>query len=226
MTRTGQPETGHAPTHGHEGLGGDPMRHAPKPANVGLGSDGRAAGTREAGTHEERPYGERLHGRTEADFRHERRFDVDEEEHRARVAADQRSIADLIKELRDEATHLLRQEVNLAKTELSEKASFFGTQAGKIAAGGAVAGVGALLLLSALAWGIGWLLQWGFLWTTTSSVALGYLIVGLIVAIVGYSMYASAKRKMQREPIAPERTLNSLKEDKQWLTNKTQDVTR
>ena len=34
--------------------------------------------------------------------------------------ADQRSIADLVKELRDEGTHLLRQEVNLAKTELGD----------------------------------------------------------------------------------------------------------
>ena len=34
-----------------------------------------------------------------------------------------RSLTELIKELRDESSHLLRQEVALAKTEMSEKVS-------------------------------------------------------------------------------------------------------
>ena len=207
MTRTtddiranGFTSTGVADEAAPEGLHGDPMHHAPKPATVGLGPDGRGADSAYRGETDTVPG--------------------------ATAHPDQRSIADLVKELRDEALHLLRQEVNLAKTELSEKASFFGTQAGKIAAGGAVLGVGALMLLTALACFIGWIFAAAWEWHTTSALAAGYLIVGSVIAIIGYAMYASASSKMKREPVTPERTLQSLKDDKQWLTNKTTDVTR
>ena len=227
MTRTsddlstrGFTSTGAAGERAPEGLHGEPMRdplhHAPKPASVGLGADGRAAVSETgdaAGVYEDRAgLGDGRGGpyRPAA----------------GNTAADQRSIADLIKELRDEATHLLRQEVNLAKTELGEKASFFGAQAGKVAAGGAVLGVGALMLLTALACFVAWVFAAAWEFHTTSALAMGYLIVGAVIAIVGYSLYASAKSKMAEEPLAPERTLQSLKDDKQWLTNKTNDVTR
>src|SRR5687767_11341854 len=59
-----------------------------------------------------------------------------------------RSIADLLKELRDESSNLLRQEVALAKTEMAEKAADYGKNAASIATGGAVAYAGALLLLA------------------------------------------------------------------------------
>ncbi len=183
-----------------EGLGHDPMRHPPKPAGVGLGPGNEPA------------IGERFatDGRTSAE----------------RPAADQRSIAELIKELRDEAIHLIRQELNLAKTEVSEKASFFGKQAGKVGAGGAVLAVGALMLLTALACLIAWIFAAAWEWHTTSALAAGYAIVGTVIAIIGYSLYKSAMSRINREPAAPERTLQSLKEDKQWLTNKTTEVTR
>src|SRR5918993_5925004 len=59
-----------------------------------------------------------------------------------------RSIADLLKELRDESSTLLRQEVALAKTEMTQKATDYGKNAASIAVGGAVAYAGALLLLA------------------------------------------------------------------------------
>ena len=61
---------------------------------------------------------------------------------------EERSIGQLLKELRDETTTLLRQEVDLAKTEMGEKAADYGKNAASIATGGAVAYAGALLLLA------------------------------------------------------------------------------
>lgn len=195
MTRTlEQPGTGNM---------GDPLRHPPKPAGVGLGpgnepADGGAS-------------------------RHGSRVRSDGNGH---AAADQRSVADLIKELRDEGIHLLRQELNLARTEISEKAGFFGKQAGKVGAGGAVLVIGGLMLLSALACLVAWIFVAAWEWQTTSALAAGYGIVGALIAIIGYSLYRSAMSKMRREPLVPERTIQSLKDDKQWLTHKTTETIR
>ena len=140
-------------------------------------------------------------------------------------ADDQRSIADLLKELGAESSHLVRQEVNLAKTELSEKASFYGKQGGKLAAGGAVLALGGLLLLLSLAYFVAALFSLLPI-TEELAIALGYIIVGSIAAAIGYSIFSSARSKLAEEPATPERTLQSLKDDKQWLTNKTSETTR
>ena len=67
---------------------------------------------------------------------------------------EERSIGQLLKELRDETTTLLRQEVDLAKTEMGEKASRVGKNLGSLAVGGGVAFLGALALLAAVIYGL------------------------------------------------------------------------
>ena len=180
-----------------EGLGGDPMHHPPKPADVGLREDNMPAG-----------------GSTRTDGRRGMAED--------RLADDQRSITDLIKTLRDEATDLLRQEVQLAKTEMSEKASFFATQGGKLAGGIAVLAIGGLMLLFAVAYFVGAMFQAFLDIPPSTALGIGYAIVGAVVAIIGYVLYQGARSKISREPLAPERTINSLKDDEKWLTNKTE----
>src|SRR5918998_1553218 len=58
---------------------------------------------------------------------------------------DDRSLGELFTELAQETSTLVRQEVNLAKTEMSQKASTAGRHAGVLAAGGAGCGGGGLL---------------------------------------------------------------------------------
>ena len=55
------------------------------------------------------------------------------------TASENRSITDLLKDLRDESSRLVRQEVALAKTELSEKAAKLGRNAGYMGAGSGLA---------------------------------------------------------------------------------------
>lgn len=181
----GRPEHERAP----EGLSDDPLHHAPKPADVGLGPEGEPARREPAAAP----------GR----------------------ATDQRSVADLIKELRDETIALFQQEVRLAKTELHEKVSFLGAQAGKLGGGLAVLGIGALMLLAAVAYFVGAIFQAFLEINTPTALGIGFTIVGAIAAIVGYALYKGARSKIDREPLTPERTIQSLKDDKQWLTNKT-----
>ena len=57
------------------------------------------------------------------------------------------SIPSLLRDLRDETTTLLRQEVALAKTELKENVSRMGSHAAQIAVGGFVAFVTSMLLV-------------------------------------------------------------------------------
>jgi hypothetical protein len=131
---------------------------------------------------------------------------------------DERSIGQLLKELTHESSTLLKQEVDLAKTEMSEKASRVGTNLGEVAVGGAVALLGAIALVLAAVYGLGAILN-NFLSPETAS-WLAPLIVGGILAAVGYSMIKKALETLKRESLTPEKTTQSLQENKEWLKQK------
>ena len=140
---------------------------------------------------------------------------------RPRAAAagrDDRSIADLLRELRDESSTLLRQEVALAKTELSEKANVYTKNAGYVIGGGVAAALGGLLLLHFLAQLVGFVFD--LFLPYSIGLPLGYLIVGSILALVGYSLYKKGIDAVKRESPVPHKTVDSLKQDKEWVKNK------
>lgn len=119
----------------------------------------------------------------------------------------ERSLGDLFSELSQDVSNLFQQEVRLAKVEMTEKASEAGKQVGFIAAGGFIAYAGFLALLAALILGLaefmaGWLAA---------------LIVGLIVAAVGYFLLQKGLNDLKNLNPAPEKTIKSVKEDGQWL---------
>ena len=159
------------------------------------------------------------------DLRAERMIDRDVRDvrtpaERAAVAAarDDRSIGDLIKELRDETTALIRQELALAKTEMSEKAAKAGRNAAYATAGAVMIYLGALFGLIAAsvglalllgAWDMGWHAWW-----------LAPLIVGVVVGLIGCAVTAKGVRTLKRQTLVPEKTVQSLQEDKQWLQEK------
>ena len=131
---------------------------------------------------------------------------------------DERSLGQLLKELTRELSTLLRQEVDLAKTEMHEKASRVGTNLGSLAVGGAVAFLGAVALLLAVIYGLGSLLN-NFLSPETAS-WLAPLIVGGVLAAVGTSLVKKALATLKRESLTPQRTTQSLQENKEWLKQK------
>lgn len=133
---------------------------------------------------------------------------------------DGRGLGDLIKELRDETTMLLRQEVALAKTEMSEKASRTGRNVGYLAAGALVAFLGLVFLVQAVSHAVEVGLQ-----AAGVGAAVAYwaapLIVGFVIALIGYGLVQKAINVLKHESAVPEKTVHSLKEDKQWLQEKT-----
>jgi len=128
---------------------------------------------------------------------------------------EERSIGQLLKELRDETTTLLRQEVELAKAEMTEKASRTGKNLGSLAVGGGVAFLGALALLAAVIYGLTSLFN-QFM-SVGVAIWLAPLIVGVALAAIGYSMLQKALHALKQESLTPQRTTQTLQENKEWL---------
>lgn len=128
---------------------------------------------------------------------------------------EERSFGQLFKELRDETTTLLRQEVDLAKTEITEKASRAGKNVGSLAIGGGVAFLGALALLAAVIYGLTSLLN-QFM-SVGVAIWLAPLIVGAVLAAIGYGLVQKALAALRRESLTPQRTTQTLQENRAWL---------
>jgi len=124
---------------------------------------------------------------------------------------EERSLGELFAELARETSTLVRQEVDLAKTEMTQKASQVGKDAGLIGAGGAVAYAGFLAIIAAFILGLGELIP---LW-------LSALIVGLVVAGIGYVIIQRGLSALKRADLKPRETIESLKEDTEWVKEQT-----
>jgi hypothetical protein len=129
-----------------------------------------------------------------------------------------RSLGTLIRELTREISLLFHQEVELAKTEISEKAALVGRSVGAMAIGGAIALLGGLALLAAVVTGLGALLD-RFL-PTGVAVWLSPLLVGAALAFYGYARIQTALATLRLEGLVPKQTTESLRENTQWLKAK------
>jgi type IV secretory pathway TrbD component len=124
---------------------------------------------------------------------------------------DDRSIGELFSELSRETTALLRQEVQLAKAEMTQKASRVGKNVGFLVVGGVVAYTGVLALVAAGIILLGQVIPY---W-------LSALIFGLVIAAVGLFLVVKGANTLRQEDPAPRETVETLKEDSQWLKNQT-----
>jgi hypothetical protein len=130
-----------------------------------------------------------------------------------------RSLGDLFAELATETSQLVRQEVALAQTEITNKAARVGKQVGYLVVGGAVGYAALLVVLAAVTMGLGRIIASLTGWTELTSAALAAIIVAAIVGIVAYSLVTSALAKLRETSLAPNQTIESVKEDAQWLKN-------
>ncbi len=122
---------------------------------------------------------------------------------------DDRSLGELLAELSRETGVLVRKEVELATTEMSTKLKTAGTHASVIAAGGALAHAGLLVLLAAIVIGLAELgvPTW-----------LSALIVALAVMLIGYMLVNQGLTKMRNTTFTPVQTMETLKENATWTT--------
>ena len=123
-----------------------------------------------------------------------------------------RPVGELLKQLATETTTLVRQELELAKAEMREKAGKAGPGFGMWGA----AGVAALLALGSLT---------AFLILALDEAMpnwLAALVVGLVYAVVAGFLYLRGKRRVEEagSPL-PEQTIETVKEDVQWAKHPT-----
>ncbi len=140
-------------------------------------------------------------------------------DHRAETDRSDRSLASLLKELRDEGTTLIREELTLAKTEISDKVSRVGRNVAYLATGGLVAFAGLIVLLLAAVAGLRVGLIALDLDPSTAN-WLAPLIVGVVVIAIGYAMLQKAISTLKEEPAMPERTAKTVQDDKNWIKEK------
>jgi hypothetical protein len=120
---------------------------------------------------------------------------------------EERPLGELFSDLVTETTTLVRNEVALAKVEITQKATKVGRNIGSLVVGGAIAyaallalGAATIMLLSRAMPG----------WVAA-------LIVGLIVAGVAWLLISKAVTELKRTELTPQETVESLKEDAQWI---------
>ena len=120
---------------------------------------------------------------------------------------DDRPVSELMKDLSDQTTKLVRQEIELAKAEMTEKGKQVGIGAGAFG-GAALVGlyaVGALTAALVLAL------------STALDAWLAALIVGVVYAAVAGVLALVGKNRTQAgTPPVPERAIESTKEDVEW----------
>jgi len=122
-----------------------------------------------------------------------------------------RSLGSLFSELTRETVDLVTKEMALARSEMSQKISSAQTALASVAVGAAILLAGLFILLQAVVNGVAMMLP--------PEVApwLAPLIVGLIVALIGYMMLKGGSSKLSPNNLMPHRTMNSLRRDRQLV---------
>ena len=122
---------------------------------------------------------------------------------------DNRPLSELFSDLSREMATLVRKEVELATTEMSAKLKMAGAHAGTVAAGGALAHAGLLVVIAAVVLGLN---QMGVTpW-------LSALIVGLVTIGVGYLLVNKGLTNLRRTSVAPIKAIETMKETATWTT--------
>jgi xanthine/uracil permease len=118
-------------------------------------------------------------------------------------------LSDLFRDLMHETKILIQQEIQLLKLEMSQKATQAGKDVAFIAVGGALAYAGLLVLLIAATLALALVIPG---WASA-------LIVGLVIVGIGYGLIQKGISDLKNINPAPQKTIDSIKETKQWTTN-------
>jgi len=118
-----------------------------------------------------------------------------------------RPLGDLFGDLATEMSNLVRQEVALAKVEVTQKAKYVGRNVAYLVVGGAVAYAALLAILAAIVMLLARVMpNWG-----------ATLIVGVVVAGIGWMLIGKALTALQQADLTPRETVETLKEDATWM---------
>ncbi|MCW2989998.1 MAG: phage holin family protein [Solirubrobacterales bacterium] len=129
----------------------------------------------------------------------------------------QQSTAELLKQLSTETTTLVRQELELAKAEMTEK----GKEAGKGIGMFGAAGLVGLLALGAFTTFLIAVLDTAMdTWLAALIVTVVYAAIAGVLALTGKGRLSNAT------PVAPEQTQDNVKEDVRWVKTRARSNSR
>ena len=116
-------------------------------------------------------------------------------------------LGDLFSDLASEMSNLVRQEVALAKVEVSQKAKYVGRNVAYLVVGGAVAYAALLAVIAAIILLLDKVMpNWG-----------AALLVGVLVGGIGWLLIGKALSALQEADVTPRETVETLKEDATWM---------
>jgi putative superfamily III holin-X len=123
---------------------------------------------------------------------------------------DNRTLGEMFAELSREIRTLVHQEIQLARTELTEKVSRLGKGVGFVIGGGLLAYGGLLAIVAAIVLAL----------TAMGLPAWAAALAGGIL-IAGYLLIRSGLAALRPDQLTPQQTIDTLKEDAQWLRTQT-----
>lgn len=115
-----------------------------------------------------------------------------------------RSVGELVRDLANDVSSLVRQEITLAKTEAQDKVHQTVLAVVAMVAGGLMAFAALIILLDALVFGLveAGLQRW-----------LAALIVGGVVALIGFFLVRKGQNDLSASRLAPDRTVANVQKD-------------
>jgi Putative Actinobacterial Holin-X, holin superfamily III len=129
----------------------------------------------------------------------------------------ERPIGELLKQLSEETTRLVHQELELAKAELTQKGKQAGMGAGLFGAAGAIGLLAAAALTACFILALDAVMP---AWLAALIVAVVYAAVAAVLALRGRD------RVKQALPPVPEQTIETVKEDMEWAKTQTPSAKR
>jgi uncharacterized membrane protein YqjE len=131
---------------------------------------------------------------------------------------DNESLPNLFGRLGDDVMQLFNSQLALFKVEIKEEANAYARGITMIAIGAVIATIGFALLNVAIAFGVSTLFaQANF--SQPASYALGFVVTGGFYLLVGAIVVMLMKSRLSRQDLVPQRTVQELRKDKQWLKN-------
>lgn len=127
------------------------------------------------------------------------------------------ALGPLFSQLARDSSDLIRQEIALAKSELRQSARQTANGAVKLGIAAALAAVGGLVLTTFVILLLGQLL---------ANYWVAALIVGVVLTLTGALLAVAGMQRLKGVEMAPQETLETLKEDRAWAQAEMQDLKR
>ncbi len=132
--------------------------------------------------------------------------------------AETETLPALVGRLGDDVMQLFDTKLTLLKVEIKEEASAYVRGGIAIALGGIVSAVGFALLNVAIAFAVSTFFADANL-SQAAKYALGFVLTGAFFLVIGGIVILTVKSRLARQDLVPNKTVEELRKDKQWLKN-------